>query len=429
MSKAALLLLGVCLALRAEEHTLTLAQAVEAALRQNPDIALARLDAEKARLAVKVAKDPFLPRVSVGSGWAYTSGYPMSIDGSAPSIVQAQAQQYLFNRQQTYVVAQTREEQRGAAVAATGKRDEVAFQTATLYLDAERAIRVGKLARQEVESLEKMLAAAQSQVEEGRALPLAAKQAAVALARSRQTVATLDDSAEAAEAALAIGIGLTASDRVRPALEERGEAAIPATAAEALNEIVAVNSELLQLRTGINAQGLAARAARAARLPRVDLVAQYGLFAKYNHWEDYFTTFQRHNGELGVSVQMPILFGPGTDAQAAQASVQVTRLRTELTRTRNRLQSEVENAYRDLKTAGSGVELARLDLDASRELVSLNLALNQEGRLSNRDLEQARAAETEKWAALYDAQYAAERIRLSVLRLTGRLVAGITSHQ
>ena len=115
MSKAALLLCFVAL-LRAEVRPMTLRQAVEAAMKQSPEVALARLDEEKARQSVRIARDPFTPRVTVGSGLAYSNGFPMSIEGSAPSIVQARASQFLFNRQQSFTIAQAREDARGAAL-------------------------------------------------------------------------------------------------------------------------------------------------------------------------------------------------------------------------------------------------------------------------------------------------------------------------
>src|ERR1039457_6829003 len=126
-------------ALRAEVHTMNLRQAVERALQQNPEIAMARLDEMKAQEALRVQKDPFAPHVYFGSGLAYTNGFPMSIDGAAPSVVQGHASQFLFNRQQSYVVARTKEEARGAGIAASAKKDDVAFRTAELFLDAERA--------------------------------------------------------------------------------------------------------------------------------------------------------------------------------------------------------------------------------------------------------------------------------------------------
>src|SRR6266567_1228984 len=136
MFRPAIFFLGISLSY-AEVHPMTLRQVVETAIKQNPDIALARLDEEKARLAVRIARDPFAPRVTVGSGLAYSNGFPMSIEGSAPSIVQAHASQFLFNRQQSFAVAQAREEVRGAGFGVAGKRDEVAYRTAGFYLDAE----------------------------------------------------------------------------------------------------------------------------------------------------------------------------------------------------------------------------------------------------------------------------------------------------
>ncbi len=160
---------------RAEVHSLTLRQTIELAVRQNPDVALVRLDEEKARAAIRVAHDPFLPRITAGSGDAYTYGFPSSIEGSAPSVVQAVAEQFLFNRQQSLEVARAKENARGAAIAVVSKRDDVAYRVAALYLDAERAARLGALARTAIERQQAVLDSIQGQVAEGRALPITAK--------------------------------------------------------------------------------------------------------------------------------------------------------------------------------------------------------------------------------------------------------------
>src|SRR5512141_3261084 len=151
MRKAILLLLWWPGIVSAEVRTMSLREAVQAALQQNPDIALARLDEDKARQAVKVARDPFAPKLGVGSGLAYSYGFPMSIEGSAPSVFQAQASQFIFNRPQNYAVAAAKEDARGATIGVSSKRDEVAYRVAALYLDAERAARVGGLAAKDAE--------------------------------------------------------------------------------------------------------------------------------------------------------------------------------------------------------------------------------------------------------------------------------------
>ena len=60
----------------AEVRTMTLRQAIDFAMTQNPDIVLARLDQQKARAGVSLAKDPFAPKVFAGSGaaWRGTGG-------------------------------------------------------------------------------------------------------------------------------------------------------------------------------------------------------------------------------------------------------------------------------------------------------------------------------------------------------------------
>ena len=66
-------------------YTLTLRQAVDLALQQNPELIATRLDEQKAAQSVRLAKDPFYPRLITGSGAAYSSGYPLAIEGSPPS--------------------------------------------------------------------------------------------------------------------------------------------------------------------------------------------------------------------------------------------------------------------------------------------------------------------------------------------------------
>jgi outer membrane protein len=424
MYKIGLVLLTLACALRAEVHNMTLRQAVELAVKQNPDIMLSRLDEEKARAGIRVARGPFMPRVVVGSGLAYSNGFPMSIEGSAPSVFQANAQQFLFNRSQSFQVAQAREEARGAAFGAINKRDEIAYRTASLYLDAERFARVADVARKAIDSQQKVLDSVRAQVLEGRALPLAEKQAALALARGRQTIANLEDEQANSETQLAIALGFSAEDRVRPVDDERTAPKVPASEQQALQNALESNKELRQLQSQIMAKQLEIRGDRASRLPRVDLVAQYAMLAKFNNYAEFFNKFQRNNGQLGVSFQLP-LFSPGVGAQMAQAEVDLNHLKVELGNARNRITADLQQSFRDAKKAETAREVARLDLDVARAQLDVDLATMQEGRLTLRQVEEARLTENDKWIAFYDAQYAVEKAGWNVLRLTGDLLASV----
>ncbi len=362
-------------ALHAEVHHLTLRQAVEMALKQNPDITMSRLDEQQALEGVRVARDPFTPRITVGSGLAYSNGFPMSIEGSAPSVVQAYAKQFIFNRQQSYVVAQAKEQARGAGIATSARQEEVAIRTASLFLDAERAARASDMARKQADSLDKVAQSVKSQVDEGRVLPIEAKKAALNLARARQMVASLEGDQEFAETSLANVLGLSAEDRARAVPEDRKPPEMPMSEDAAVESAVQSSKQLRQIESRIVAKGLAIRGDRAARLPRIDLVAQYGLFAKFNHYEDYFRKFQRNNGELGISFQLPVLPGPGISALTAQRNAEVAHLRLEMSQTRNHIIMTTRQTWRDISKAEAAREVARLDLDVAREQVNIELAL------------------------------------------------------
>jgi outer membrane protein TolC len=347
----------------------------------------------------------------------------MSIEGSAPSIVQAQATQFLFNRPQSYAVAQARESARSAGIGTAAKRDEVVLRTALLYLDAERLARLADLARKQIEAVEKIQETIRGRVQEGRELPIENTRSALNVARARQFAELLDADEAAAEASLAIVLGFSADDRVRPRSVERKPPEVPVSENAAVDAAVRASKELRRLESALAGKGLEIRSERAARLPRVDLVAQYGLFARYNNYEDFFRKFQRHNGQLGISFQLPLTVGPGVNATAAQTEAEIAHLRLELASTRNRVAQEVRQAYRDIRKAETARQVAKLDLDLAREQLTVSLALMDEGRATLRQVEEARFVENDKWIAFYDAQYAIERASWGLLRQTGELMA------
>ena len=404
---------------------MTLRQAVGRALEQNPDIALARLDEQKTAQAVRLAKAPFSPSIGAGSGVAYANGFPMSIDGAAPAIVQARARQFLFNRQQSYVVASAKENARGAGIATSAKRDEIASRTASMFLDAQRAARLEDLARKQVESLQKIGQATGARVAEGRALAIESKQAELSLARGRQRVEQLASDQDAAERSLAVVLGFSAEDQVRAAAEDPPSPPLPKSEEAAIEDAIQSSKELRRLESAVTAKGLDVRAQKAARLPTLDLIAQYGLFAKFNHYADYFRTFQRNNGEIGVAFTIPLLPGPGVSAAVAQAEADAARLRIEMNAARNRISLETRQNYQALRKSETARDVARLDLEVSREQLSILLAKMNEGRATLQQLEQARFDESEKWIVFYDAQYAAEKAAWDLLRQTGNLVAAL----
>ena len=197
------LLTALASAAHAETWSLNLKQGLDRAMSQSQEAVILRLDELKAATAVRIARDPFTPHVGLGSGLAYSSGFPLSIEGSAPAIIQAKVTQSMFNRPQSLAVAQARENARGATFAAGERSDEIAFRVASLFLDAQRAAQLAGAARRQVESLAKVSASVSARVDAGRELPVALSEAAVNRLRAQQRVQGLEAERDYAERHLA----------------------------------------------------------------------------------------------------------------------------------------------------------------------------------------------------------------------------------
>jgi len=419
------LLVVLAAAARAETYTLTMKQAVERGLASNPDVTLAKLDELRATQSIRLSEDPFHPHVVVGSGLAYTNGLPLSIEGSAPSIVQAKASEELFNRPQHYVVEQQREAAKTATFVAAQKRDEVAYRIASLYLDADRAKRLIETARNQIGSFQKVLDTIQARVEEGRELPVEVRQARVNLSRARVRLSNLESDRDTAEHNLAVALGYGAADLVAPAASDRTPPGPPPDEAAAVQTALAASADIKRLQSQVIAKGLEIKGTEARRLPQVDLVAQYALFGKYNGIQDYFARFQRNNGELGASIQVPVFAGTGIKAALAPLNTDLEHLRVELQSARDRISMSVHQSYQGMDRAKLSGDLAKEDLDLARDRLTLALDQLTDGRATLRDVEQARIEESEKWIAFYDAQFNQERARLELLRQTGDLLASL----
>src|SRR3984957_17269864 len=338
----------------AETKTMTLRQALDRALEQNPDVLLARLDQQKARDQILIAKDPFYPKVYGGGGFAWTNGSPVSIDGNPPSIFQARTDMTLFDRAQSYKVAEAKEGLRGSAIDVTKQQEEAAYRVALLFLDSEQAAHSFDAAQQQIENFTKVKGLMDARVEEGRELPIEARKAKLNVDRAKHQADVLHENLIVAETGLAQVLGLGPDDRVRAAEEERAAIALPVSEDASIEEALEHSPELRRLESNMEMKTLEIKGYHAARLPKVD---------------------------LGASVTIPLLIGRTARAYSSQAEADVAKLRVEVARTRSRITADLRRAYEEVKSSDSARELAHDDLLLTREELDVDLAQAEEGRL------------------------------------------------
>ena len=406
-------------------YTLTLRQAVDLALQQNPELIASRLDEQKAAQSVRLAKDPFYPRLIAGSGAAYSSGYPLAIEGSPPSIFQGRAIQSFFNRPKTYQVAEARANERTTLIDIDIKRDDIIFRTASLYLDAERATQINDIVQRQIQEYEQIGQVVAARVGEGKELEIEKDKAALNLARARQRAGALNMDRAYLERSLAIVLGYGPDDAVKISSSERSAPDLPASEQAAVELALSNSKELRRLESVLTARGYTVKAQHASWLPQVDLVAQYALLTRQYFNEDFFGRFNRHAGQIGVSIQIPILNGTGASALAQQAEIDSIRLREEIKSARGRISLDARRSFEELRNVEAAEEVARLDLEVTRKMLSVTLAQYGEGRATLTEVANLRSGENEKWIAFYESQTSRERARLNVLRQTGSLLSAL----
>src|SRR5438552_14521980 len=122
--------------LRAQDVvSLNLKQAVDMALRNSRDVALAQARYNVAQNTVEVNRSAFRPNLFTGSGAAYTYGFPQTPGGAAPSIINASYVQTVFNPLLASQVRSADERREAQRLELEKTRNSVMLQTRSSYLE------------------------------------------------------------------------------------------------------------------------------------------------------------------------------------------------------------------------------------------------------------------------------------------------------
>lgn len=402
-------------------EALTLKQAVALALRDNSEVSLAQLRYQSSQRALHVTRSLFQPNLYVGSGAAYTSGFPLLAGGGAPAVMSLSYDQELFNplaRSDARVAGERSAQLRLAIDAA---RDAVAVRVASSYLELAKTRRELDLMRRERDSAQKILEFTQQRVEAGFELPIEETKAQLTAARVAQRIAQLEDADDTLSDQMRSLMNLAPEQRIEVVAED-----MPAVADQAVGEWVARalqnNTEIKQADSERVASEEHLRGERGSRWPTIGIIGQYNILAQFNNYNQFFSKFQRNNVIAGIDVRVPI-FASRTSSAVALAQADLTVAQRTVQNKRTEVTLEVRQKARQAHERTLGGEVSRLEL----ELAQANLQVVQtqfaQGRASVRDVEAAQLDENDKWLAFLDADFARQQAQLELLRTTGQVAA------
>src|SRR5256714_6132497 len=121
----------------AQNGPLPFRTAIELALKNSAITGIARADAQRAQANYLQARNLFLPQVTLGAGLAYSNGFPLSLEGAAPSILNLNTQSFLFNPAQRQFIKAARGEVSTTEAQNADRRNDVIMETALAYIQLD----------------------------------------------------------------------------------------------------------------------------------------------------------------------------------------------------------------------------------------------------------------------------------------------------
>jgi outer membrane protein len=421
LSVCSLLIVSILPLPKLAAEPLPLKRAVELALSHSSTAAAANADQQRVFASYREARSQYIPQFVLGSGLGKSWGYPLSLEGSAPSIVNVNSQSALYNPSLRDFVRAAKTDWNAATLQNKDQRNQVIQDTVLSYAELSKwEALVGHLQEEHAAAVQTEQLVGQ-RIKEGVDSPQMQNKSHLVTARLRLRLAEAKGAIDVIRSRLAHLTGLpavnieTESESMPSLPEVRQEENLAGEAAEVSPGVQAANSRAA-------AEGLRARGEHRASLPSVDFAAQYGLLAAYNNYQDFFQpgSFQRHNATLGVVIKFPI-FSATQRARAEAADALALKAKKDAETAKNQVSEETLRLQRSVEQMAAAKEVANLEYQvAQSNLESLKVRLDS-GSAAWHDVQDAREQVNERYNTLQDANFELERAQITLLRATGEL--------
>jgi outer membrane protein TolC len=393
--------------------------AVALALQHSGISAIAAANQFKSQKAYEEVRNHYLPQFTVGSGLGYSYGFPLTLEGSAPSVVNFNSQQSLFNLSLKQFLKAAKVDWQASAFDVQDKRAEVILDTSLSY--AQLVNLAGKLntLADAQKAAEKAQFVTEQRVNEGVDSKLDLTKSQLAAARIRLRTADAQAQADVLREHLANLTGLKPAE-IQPDLESMPQ--LPLISQEDdLAARAAVNSPAVKLADQrAEAAALRAKGEHKATLPFADLASQYAYLARFNNYDQYFLKYSANNLAAGLNIRFPF-FNPVQKSHAAQADADAIVARKQADLARNEVSENTLKLQRSLTQLQAARDVTKLEWQVSQGDFESVQARIQTGNANTRDLQLAQLDVNDKYAAYLDAEFEVIRNSLQLLRLTGEL--------
>jgi outer membrane protein TolC len=394
---------------------------VELALTHSTSAAAADAMAQRAYASYREARNQYLPTLVVGSGVGQTWGYPLSLEGSAPSIVNMTAQSAVINAALRDFIRQARTEWEATNARSKDERDQMIQDVVLAYAELSKWESLQARLSEEYSAALKSEELINERIQAGVDSPQARTQARLNTARVYLHISQAQGSIDVLRAQLAQLSGLPAgsietmpeSIPALPEVKQEDDLVARAVAVSPAIHIASLHSTALNFH---------ARGEHRSMWPTVDFAAQYALLATFNDYQNFFQprSFQANNASLGAVVRFPF-FSPTQRARARAADFDALRAQKDAETTRNQVSTQTLKLQRSVDQLAAAQDVADLEYQvAESNLDAVEIRVDA-GTATIHDEDDARSQANEHYDTLEDTRFELQRARVALLRATGDL--------
>jgi outer membrane protein TolC len=408
---------------------------VELALSHATGGAIAAADEQRSDAAYRELRNNYIPQLATGAGLGYSYGFPLALEGSAPSLFNITAQSALFNPSLRSYMQAAKADSKMASLNSKDQRNAIIQDAAQSYAElAKWEQRLVNLQETEADA-NKFQAAVADRVKEGVDSEIDGTKARLSAARVRLRVAEAQGSADVLREHLSKLTGLAATAIQTDADSFPAPPPLPAeeTTTETGTSTPTVQAAIEHAR----AQYLRAQAEHRALWPSFDFAAQYALLSKFNNYQNYYipsrpcvtplgeflcvtNSFQQNNATVGVSIRFP-LFNASQKSRAQAADADALKASKQAQAARDKVSEETLRLRRSVAQLQAAHDVAQLEYELAEKNLTATQTRIDAGNANLHDLDDAHSQLSERFITLQDVNFDLQRAQLGLLRSTGDL--------
>jgi outer membrane protein TolC len=402
-----------------KDKPLAFRTAVELALKNSATTGLSQADLQRARAIVSQTHNAFLPQMVMGSGLGGSYGFPLSLEGAAPSIFNVNFQGDLINLAQRNYVKAAKSDVDVTKAQNVDRRNDVMMETAVDYVQLDLLDSSLTIQKEQQQSAQKFQDIVAQRIQAGLDSQVEGTRAKLAGARTRLDIAQTQAAADQLRLRLAQLTGLPVG-AIRTSTETI-PAMPPVPQDEDLPGEALKNNPVVRVAdAAAQSKEFRALAERKQLYPSVDFVGQYAVLARFNNYDQFFQKFQRNNMTAGVAIRFPF-FNPVQRAAAEAAKADAVKSRKEAQGVKEQVSTETLKLQRSVEQLAAAREVAQLEHQLALSDIESTHAKIESGGASLKDEENARVAEHQRYTAYLNSSFELDRAQIQLMRQIGQL--------